>query len=115
MAGALGLGQVMEEPVHSGFGKPESPLSSRGKARVQAAPPVCVSDLGTRSGERRLRGQGCCLPASTGGTPGGRWHPWGRLSCPPPAFGKSGLQGSGHDSASRQPHEIKNAQRKDLL
>ena len=67
MAGALGLGQVMEEPVHSVFGKPEFPLSSRGKAGVQAAPPACVPDLSTRSGERRLRGEGCCLPASDGG------------------------------------------------
>ena len=55
-----------------------------------------------------------CQPPR-GGTPGGCWHPWGRLLCPPPAFGKSGLQGSGHDSASCQPHEVRNAQRKDLL
>ena len=60
----------MEELVHSGFGKPESPLSSSGKARMQAAPPVCVPDLGTRSGQRRLRGQGYCLPASAGGHSG---------------------------------------------
>ena len=104
MAGALGLGQVMEELVHSVFGKPEFPLSSGGKAGVQAAPPACVPDLSTRSGERRLRGEGCCLPASGGGcTLGGRWHPWGKLLCPPPAFGKSGLQSSGHDCQSPAP------------
>ena len=73
MAGALGLGQVMEEPVHSVFGKPEFPLSSGGKARVQAAPPACVPDLSTRSGERRLRGEGCCLPVSGGGGRGALW------------------------------------------
>ena len=79
MAGALGLGQVMEELVHSVFGKPEFPLSSGGKAGVQAAPPACVPDLSTRSGERRLRGEGCCLPASGGG--------WGR--------GRNGVRGPG--------------------
>ena len=55
-----------------------------------------------------LRWRGAC-------TLGGCWHPRGRLLCPPPAFGKSGFQGSGHDSASRQPHKVRNAQRGDLL